>query len=229
MTDDPKTTESKAEGASAELPIPKLESPSTGSSTSGVDMDALAEKVANKLRPDFEKVAQSTKDKRIAALEKRVGLSDLAELEEMGVTIPESAKTEYRLRQLEGTRQQAPASSQLPSSPGNGEALTAQDVQTVVKNLSLDANDAEVLEKLRGIYRNKDHFTAEMTTLALSRVTRQPPSPTSATALTAEKAAPPVDVQTKIAKLSEMQKQPTKYKAEIAKLTAELDAVNWGG
>src|SRR5260221_712817 len=78
---DPNTTVSGTDGSNSEPPIPKFENNSSASPTSGVDTKALAKEVAELLRPDFEKVAQSTKDKRIAAIEKRLGVGDLAELE----------------------------------------------------------------------------------------------------------------------------------------------------
>src|SRR3990167_2093247 len=89
------------EKASAELPIPTLEDSSVVSATSSVDTDALTEAILKKLEPIFDKKMQSTKDKRIAEIEKKMKLSDFAELEEMGAQIPESVKTEYRFRQLE--------------------------------------------------------------------------------------------------------------------------------
>lgn len=170
MTDN-KTPEGGAEVASEGLPIPKLEKPSPDSATSSVDTEAIAKKVAEILKPDFEKVAQSTKDKRIAALEKRLGLGDLAELEEMGVTIPDSAKMEYRLRLLE--RRPEESSDKPQPSQGSGEkGFTAQYVSEVIKENNLDANDPQVLELLRGTYRNNDHFEAVMAKAALARVNR---------------------------------------------------------
>src|SRR5258706_13736746 len=139
---DPNTTVSGTDGSNSEPPIPKFENNSSASPTSGVDTKALAKEVAELLRPDFEKVAQSTKDKRIAAIEKRLGVGDLAELEGLGVKIPDEIKTEYRFRQLEQERTSNPTSQQA-SPPGNGAALTAQSVSEIVKKLNLDANDAE--------------------------------------------------------------------------------------
>lgn len=218
--------ESGTEQASEGLPIPKLESASSASQTSSVDTKALAKEVAELLRPELERTAQSTKDKRIAAIEKKLGLGDLAELEQMGATVPENVKLEYRLRNLEGGRTTEPAQTQSTPSNGNGEALTALDVSEVIKEYQLDANDPQVLEKLRGTYRNRDHFQATMAKVALAQVNRQPPSPSGSSVLTSE-AARTGDVSGKIERLAEYQKQPTKYKAEIAKLKGELDAVDW--
>lgn len=227
MTDDLQTPESGAEQASEGLPIPKLESASPVSSTSSVDTKTLAAEVAKLLRPDFEKVAQSTKDKRIAALEKRLGTSDLAVLESMGVQVPDNVKLELRLQNLEGGHTNNPAQAQSASSPGNGDSLTAQDVSEVIQEFQLDANNAVVLEKLRGTYRSRDHFQAEMAKIALSQF-KQPASPAASTTL-ASAPSHPLDVSGKIAQLGVLQKEPTKNAEAIRALKKELDAANWGG
>lgn len=223
---EPTQPEGTAEQASAELPIPKLESVSPGSVSSGVDTKALAKEVAALLKPDFEKVAQSTKDKRIAALEKRLGTSDLAELEEQGVQIPDNVKLEYRLRNLEQGRQPE-SPSQTPTSQGSGANLTAQDVSEVVKRFNLDANDAEVIEKLRGTYRNRDHFEATLAGVAISRINKPSPSPAESSSMQTPPSGGSEDVNVKIARLAEMQKAPSQHRAEIKALTKELDARGW--
>jgi hypothetical protein len=217
--------EGGAEQVNQELPTPKFTDASAGSATSSVDTKALAQEVAKILRPDFEKVAQSTKDKRIAQLEKRLGVSDLAELEEQGVTIPENVKLEYRLRNLE-TQNQAPP-SQTPTSQGSGASLTTQDVSEVVKQYQLDANAPEVLEALRGTYRNRDHFEATLAKVALARASRPQPSAAESAAISTESAATNKDTVSMIARLTELQKSPTRNKAEIAKLAADLDQRGW--
>jgi hypothetical protein len=183
MADTTTQPESAGEQSSQELPVPTLESASQVSSTSSVDTKALAAEVAKLLKPDFEKVAQSTKDKRIAALEKKLGVGDLAELKEMGVEIPEKVEWEYRFRQLETQRQAPEAPGQTPTSQGSGATLTAQDVSEVVKNFNLDANTPEVLEALRGTYRNRDHFEATLARMAMAKTSKPTPSATEATSL----------------------------------------------
>lgn len=181
-----------AEQTSAELPIPKLETPSPASSPSSVDTDAIVKKVADELRKEI-RMAQSTKDREVKAIKERLGIGDLAELEAMGVTIPDNVKHEYRFRQLEG-KPGSDSSGQQPSSSGSGAALTEQEVSEVVGRLKLNANDADVIEKLRGTYRNRDHFEATMTNLALTQATRQPPSASSASALVSSGTTEPADL-----------------------------------
>lgn len=178
MSDDPKTPESGQEQANQELPIPKFENASADSSTSRTDTDAIAKAVLSQLMPEIEKKLQSTKDKRIAEIEKRLNAGQFAELEEMGAQIPENVKLEYRLRELEQrTTQPAKTTSQ-----GSGVQMTAQDVLQVITDLKLDANDAAVIEALKSPYRNRDHFEASMARLALTRASKQPPSPSAAPA-----------------------------------------------
>jgi len=223
-------TEEKPEGGaeqvSQELPTPKFTDASPVSATSSVDTDALTEAILKKLEPIFDKKMQSTKDKRIAEIEKKLKLSDFAELEEMGAQIPDSAKLEYRLRELEAGRQ--PGSGQTATSQGSGATLTAQDVSEVVQKYKLDANDAEVIEKLRGTYKNRDHFELSLAQVALARVNKPTPSAADAGTIKTEPGKTE-DVGAKISRLQVLQKEPTKYRAEIRKLTAELDAVGWGG
>jgi hypothetical protein len=192
MTDQP--TEGGLEKANEELPVPKFENSSAASATSSVDTKALAKEVAELLRPDFEKVAQSTKDKRIAEIEKKLKLSDLAELEGMGAQIPDNVKLEYRFRELESNRTPQ-GSGQAATSQGSGASLTAQDVSETVQRFKLDANQPDVIEKLRGTYRNRDHFEATLAQMALAQATKQPGSATSASTLISPP-APTMDEQT---------------------------------
>jgi hypothetical protein len=193
--------EVKAETPVAPQPLPKptfTEAPV--SSTSGPDVETLAEKVAAKLRPDFEKIAQSTKDKRIAKLEKAMGVGDLAELEEMGATIPDPVKWEYRFRQLEqqNVRQE---------SGGTGLQSDGDSVSKVIQETGLDANRPEVLDLLRGQYRNMDHFAREAYALSKRLSTRSAPNLSS---------APPVTSDSTPSTEKSPEQLMKEYKAEVA-------------
>lgn len=177
MSDDPKPQESGQEQASQELPVPKLENASAASTTSGLDTDALAKAILEKISPEIDKRVQSVKDKRIADIEKRLNSGQFAELEAMGAQIPENVKWEYRLRELEERSAQP---SRKETSQGSGATLTAQDVSKVISDFALDANSPEVLEALRGTYRSRDHFEATMARLAIARASKPNPSPAAA-------------------------------------------------
>jgi hypothetical protein len=224
----PTQPERGAEQPSSELPIPTLESPSSASSPSSVDTDAIVKQVTENLRREL-RMAQSTKDKEIATIKKTLGISDLSELEAMGATIPENVKLEHRLRQLESGRTAESSPDQKPSSPGNGAGLTAQDVSEVVKKFQLDANDADVIGALRGTYRNRDHFEATLASMALARINRPQPSAAESTAIATQATAAPSneDTAAMIARLNDLQKFPSKNKAEITKLRTELDQRGW--
>lgn len=187
MTEPTTTPERGTEQPSEGLPIPTLETPSSVSSPSSVDTEAIAKQVAEQIRREL-RMAQSTKDKEINAIKKTLGISDLSELEAMGATIPDNVKLETRLRQLEGQRTPDNSPVQQPSSPGNGAALTATDVSEVVRKFKLDANTPEVLEALRGTYRNRDHFEATLAGLALAKIAQ--PQPSAAEALSLQSAPP---------------------------------------
>lgn len=224
---DPNQSETGQEQASQGLPIPKLEQPSAGGTPSSVDTAAIVKQVTESLRQEL-RMAQSTKDKEIAKIKKQLNIRELDELEEMGVSIPDNVKLEYRFRQLEQEHQQPTQPTQ--ALPGNSAALTAQDVSEVIKNAKLDANDAEVLEALRGTYRDRNHFEATLYKMALTRATQSPPSPAASTTLNAPPAQiSATDIQGKVNKLNEYLKQPSKHKDEIKKLKEELQAANWGG
>jgi len=224
---EPNQTEGGQEQVNQELPTPKFTETSADSATSRVDTKALAAEVAKLLKPDFEKVAQSTKDKRIAALEKKLGVGDLAELEELGAQIPDSVKMEYRFRQLE-TQHQTESSEQTPTSQGSGATLTAQDVSEAVKQFNLDANNADVIEALRGTYRNRDHFEATLAKLAISKTNKPAPSAADSTTITGTTPiSTKVETSVMIARLDELQKMPTKNRAEIQALKKELEKRDW--
>jgi hypothetical protein len=217
----PAQPERDAEQPGSDLPIPKLETPSPASPSS-VDTDAIVKQVAEQLRREIRQ-AQSTKDKEIDAIKKGLGIGDLTELEAMGATIPENAKLEIRLRNLEAQRSAGNSPAQDPSSPGNGAGLTAQDVSEVVKKLQLDANDADVINALRGTYRNRDHFEAAMAGLALARINRQTPSPAEAPSLQSPPApSSTVDVEALSAEHSRLLKNPSKNMARIREIQEQL-------
>jgi hypothetical protein len=226
MTDQP-NPERGAEQVSEGLPIPTLTQPSSDSSPSAVDTNAIVKQVTENLRREL-RMAQSTKDKEISTIKKQLGISDLSELEEMGATIPENVKLEHRLRQLEQGRTPDNSPSQQAPSPGNGAALTAQDVSEAVQKFQLDANQPDVIEALRGTYRNRDHFDATLAQMALARATKQPPSPAASTALQSPPASSGgTDVTGLIAELSEWQKKPSQYRQQIKERVAELDKRGW--
>ncbi len=158
MTDQP--LESAPEPAKVELPTPTFETASAAEPTSAVDAKSLAKEVAELLRPEIAKTVQSVKDRRFDRVEKALGLADL---EELGVAITPEIKNELRMRQLEAQREQP---VQEPS-PGKVETPDSEKVSQVIKQLELDANNADTIKLLQGQYRNFDHFVSEAQALKL--------------------------------------------------------------
>jgi hypothetical protein len=176
--------ESGTEAASVALPTPTFEAPLSASSTSSVDAKALAVEVAKILRPEIERTVQSTKDKRIASLEKKLGLT---ELEELGIPVSPEQRQELRLRDLEA-RLSSPVQD---ASQGNGAAPDiAKVAQQVVTELEFDARTPEVIALLSGKYRNEDHFRAEANALKLRQLKQPTPTPAQAPALSGNMPAP---------------------------------------
>lgn len=193
---------------------PTFTETSAASSPSAVDTKALAKEVAALLRPEF----QSMKDKRIAKLEKAVGI-DISELEEMGVPIPESVKTEARFRRLEA--QAAPVQE---VSQGSGTTQDSDRVSQVIKEAGLDASRPEVVRLLSGKYRNIDHFEAEAYKLKASQTNRPSPSPASAPALQSGATSTLSSEQKEEigGRIVELMKEPSKNAAEIKQLREQM-------
>lgn len=173
MTDP--TLESAKEPVKQESPTPVFTETSPAKPPSTPDISSLAAEVAKQLRPDFEKIAQSTKDRRFSEIEKRLGIS---ELEELGATIPDNVKLEYRLRELEAQK----ARVQEPIQ-GRVEQQNNEQVAAVIKELNLDANSPETISLLRGTYRNLDHFQAEAAKLRLKQLNQKPSDLSAAPAM----------------------------------------------
>ena len=213
-----------------ELPTPSF-SESSASPTS-TDADALVSKLIAQLEPIIERKVQSQKDKRFSEIEKALGGRSkiLAELESEGVTIPKEVRTQMQIRELEErlagqTNQPAPVRDD-----GSSQTKTATaEAIAALKDNGLTTDDPAVIDIFRGRYGSKAEFD-----LAVQKYINQklrPPTPANPADVVQSPAASQSsgsgDVQTKIARLAEMQKQPTRYRAEIAQLTQELDKAGW--
>ena len=166
--DENKQQESAQEPVKAELPTPTFTETSAVKPTSTVEPEVLARQVAELLKPDIEKAVQSTKDRRFDRLER--SLSQLAELEAAGAVIPDSVKQEARIRDY--------VDSKLNSAPMAQESVREPkfDAASVLKEVGLDGNNADVIRLLQGQYRNPDHFRAEAQSLRLRQLTPTPQS-----------------------------------------------------
>lgn len=87
-------TQESDQTGNQELPTPEF-SDQPGASSTSADADAIVSKLLPQLEQLVERKVQSTKDKRIADIEKVLGgrAKILADLEASGVTIPENVRT----------------------------------------------------------------------------------------------------------------------------------------
>lgn len=213
------TTVGGGEQVNEEVPTPKFTETSRDSATSALDPKEIAKQVAEILRPEFEKTIQSTKDKRIAKLEKAVGL---AELEELGATIPDHVKAEYRNRELEqrlAAMEERGGSAPKQTSQGSGAAAVSEWAR-IVEEVGLEKNSPEYINLLRGEYRNLDHFEAEA--YRLKKRLDSKPNPTIETSPILDGKKTSAGQGDKESRLASLQKDPIKNRKEIAELEKDL-------
>jgi hypothetical protein len=96
------------------------------------------------------------------------------------------------------------------------------DVAKVIADYQLDGNDPEVVEKvLKGSYQTAEQAELAALRLAYQRTKPTNPSPAASSAIVG-KPAVPENQDAKIARLSQLQKEPMKNSKEIKKLMEEL-------
>lgn len=167
-------SETPNEGATT----PQFVQPSSAKPTS--DVDAIVAKAIEKLLPEVDKRIQSQKDRRFSDIEKRLeGLSQLGQLEEMGVTIPEAVKTEMRLRALEG------GTSKKDESVNPSIADTLAEAKEILGVASIGTDDPEIValwksKQYPDTVRGHAELLRDVTKIAVARA--KSPSPTSAQA-----------------------------------------------
>jgi hypothetical protein len=212
-----------------ELPTPSFSDQATSSTSSGAD--DIVSKLLPQLEQMIERKVQSTKDKRISEIEKVLGGRSkiLAELESDGVNIPQDVRTKMEIREL---REQIAGQSPQPA-PASVDGSTQQKaaVTEAIAKLSefgLSSNDPAFIELLRGKYANRDAFDKAILSHVVGKLAPQkPPNPADVVQSPATSPVTVPDTAAKIARLTELQKQPTKYKTEIAQLAAELEKAGW--
>lgn len=221
-------------GDAGELPTPSFSESAT--SPTSTDADAIVSKLLEKLTPVIEQTVdrqvQSKRDKWIGKIQKTLGskVDLLAELEEQGVTIPKEVRSEIRMRELE-ERLAEPSAQPAPRSVdgSTGQKAAVTEALAELNKYGLNSNDPAFIELLRGNYANRDAFDKAVYGHIVAKLA--PPKPANP----ADVVQPPAtaqangsgDTATKIARLAELQKQPTKYRNEIKQLAEELDKAGW--
>ena len=224
--------ESSQAGDTGELPTPEFSESGASSTSDGADVtvNKSRSELLDELKPfiqeTIERQVQSTKDKRIAKIEGRLGL--LAELEEQGATIPDNLKQEMRFRDLE-ERLTRPAQLASPRDVG-----TSQQKQAVVdaiadlKKYELDSNDADFIGLLRGKYANRAEFDLAVSKHVVNKLAPQKPASIADVVQSPVRGGVQVsDVDPLIAELNEWQKMPSQYKTQIKQRVAELEKRGW--
>ena len=177
------------------------------------------------------KSLQGDKDRAVVKTKKEVEelkakIAEYEKLKSKGME-PDEALDEMDFRST--VRQLQEQLSKLGSvstqTPGKDAGGAADATKAVIEELKLDANSTDVISVLaKGLDADKQEL--ELRRLA----TRQKPAPSAADSTTIT--TPPVtsvkaETGTMIARLNELQKYPSKNKAEIDRLSKELEARNW--
>jgi hypothetical protein len=214
-----------------ELPIPTFSE--TGASSTSTDADAIVSKLTPILEQIVERKVQSVKDKRFSEIEKALGgrAKMLAELEEMGTEIPKDVRSELRIRDLEERLTQAsPQPVQVGDNGLSQQKAAVTDAIAELNKYDLDSNNAGFIEILRGKYPNREAFDLNVQRYVVSKLAPQKPAnPADVVQSPVTAGATGNNAADKIAQLQQLQKTPTRNRAQIEKLTKELDAINWGG
>lgn len=221
--------ESSPSGEAEELPTPSFSEQGASSTSNGAD--EIVSKLTPLLEQIVERKVQSVKDKRFSEIEKVLGGRDkmLAELESEGVNIPKEVRTQMQIRELqERLAQQSPQPAQADVDGSTSQKAAVTDAIAELQKYGLTSNDPAFLELLRGKYANRSEFDLKVQRHIVGKLAPpKPANPADVVQPPATNQASTPDVSSKIARLGELQKQPTKYKAEIAQLVTELDKAGW--
>ena len=156
------------------------------SSTSPVDVDALAEALAKnqKFLDLLNRSTQSVKDKRFSSIEKEQGslksqLTRVLELTKRGLTEEDAlfrVRVEDALLAQDAPQEATPVPPQSP--PGSGPGVAGDETARVlIEGLGLDPNSAEVLQVLRDHPADIRNQIAKFAELSARRKASPPPNP----------------------------------------------------
>lgn len=166
-----------------------------------------AEQIAA-LEPMIEKRVQSMKDRRIAELENAVN--------ELRLGIP-----------VQASAQPVPPSQAQPASLANGAPQAAPqsvDFLSIYKAVGVDPNSNEVLNLTRQHGGDATQLSAALVQHKI-QLANQPPAPASAIPAPSGSVAIAGNLDSKIARLAELQRTPRLNKAEQETLIREIDSL----
>lgn len=229
MTEDLKTPVSGEVVKDNGLPQPKFSEPTPASPTSALSPDQIAA-FSSALKPIIEDTIdrkfKSTTDKRFSRLEKLEKGEDilkevLTSLKEQGVVLPPQLEQQYQIREavereLSARGVVSPTDKSISS--GTPNQVDTFNVVDDLKTFELDTNNPEVLNALRGQYRNHDHFLAELGKLKVRLSKPSTPSDTVSPAPAGGHVPQPENNDALIAELQTLQKNPAKNSARMKEI-----------
>lgn len=227
MADDPKVS---SQPEPQELPTPEFSE--KGDSSTSTDADVIVSKLTPILEKIVEQKVQSVKDKRFSEIERVLGGRSkvLAELKELGQSVPDNVLSELRLREIEERLSQSPAQPVQAGVDGSTPQKTAAtEAIAELKENGLSENDPAFIELLRGRYSSRAEFDLKVQRYINGKLKPQKPA-SVADVVQGPAGSPPAkpDAQVLIAKLQGYQKFPTRYGKEIEETVKQLEAINWG-
>jgi hypothetical protein len=187
------------------------------------NVDALV-KTVEELRKEIRGIQKGT-DKRFERQDDNI--KRILELKEQGLSEPQIKRELYIDSLMQG--QDTP-----PQAPGGTEsARQAPDVESAfrtVEEYELSTNEPDFIALLRTSSKlDKAAFDAKVKDYILGK--KKPPKPANPADVVQAPATAAASVNgdtgAKIARLNELQKQPTKNREEIKKLAEELDRAGW--
>jgi hypothetical protein len=195
--------------------------PSGGQGQQLSNVDALVKQI-EELGKQVRGLQKGT-DKRFERQESNI--KRILELREAGMNESQIERELWIDQQIKG--HDAPPPSPAGSGTEGGQAPSIESAFKTVEEYGLSANDPDFINLIRKS-GNMNDFDAQVKEYVLGKV--KPPKPANLADVVqspVKTAATSDDSAAKIAKLSQLQKQPTKNKAEIDQLAAELDKAGW--
>jgi hypothetical protein len=189
MTEELKTQVSGEPTPESGLPQPKFSEETPDSPTSALtseQLKAISEALRPVIKEESERAAQSVKDKRFNQFEKRDDSVKelLATLKAANVPIPPGVEAQYQLRDMLDEELARRGVAPVPDKSISGAGASKTDNFNVVEELQkfgFTTNDPDVMKKVqdlgKGLYRNPDHFRADIAELAVTKL--KPPTPSS--------------------------------------------------
>jgi hypothetical protein len=195
------------------------------------DASKLPEQLESLVSKAVEKAVQSQKDRRFSEIEKTLGDFKPVLERVKGLLTPEQLAQFNQIQrdaEIDELKQTVQKLTQTGApAVGNQQSTAANDAQRILQAAQLDANTPEVLDLIRQYGNDPVTLAVRAGELRAKAANKPSPSAAESASILTESAPPSGDLDSMISKLNEMQKFPTKNRAEITRLTTELDKRGW--